>query len=205
MLRLFLLACILLPATAHAQTQTTNPTTQNPFAGVGVILIIVCILRRKSAIGGWLMYFLSQLFLQTAGSIYFTAANIKPYLPDAWRDPLHYMLFLNATLMGQILMIVLSGATIMLLRAQDSASLRRVKQVLVVLGLWSALGIAIDAKWFPESLSYSVVRLLLAVCFWSYLQHSDRVRRVFLTHNWGSSLDQKMMSLNLTPGGRAKP
>ena len=68
---------------AHTPVVSQQPF---PYALLSLVLAIVCIVRRKQAIGGWLLWFLSGIVLSGIASLIALVSDYRHYLPMSWDD-----------------------------------------------------------------------------------------------------------------------
>lgn len=152
---------------------------------VGVIIIILCIVRRKQAIGGWLLYFLSQLLGRTVG-VLMTLAESWPYLrPASWHDTTRYLLFVLSLAPRVAVSCAIAVAVVMLLRTFSWRWIERLRLLLIC-------DVAAHLFWIGAAFhSLTSMRLmavpfgLLSVITMFYFYYSKRVDKVFRTHDWG--------------------
>jgi hypothetical protein len=167
-----------------AQSGTSTQRTPNPTAPFLLIVLIVCVARRKKEIGGWLLYFFVQIFIGGFVSLLFLLIGLKNYFPAAWDDPVLYGLFLLSTLPSQVIVVCLVAAAVALLKTRSWIWVGRLKAILIsdiVVGL---IGLAIDSVYFPDNVVLAVFGLSFPLIFLPYLFLSKRVRRVFLSKDW---------------------
>lgn len=157
-------------------------------APVGLILIVVSIARRKSAIGGWLLYFLGQLLLGGVTNALAVLSNLDQYRPSSWGDSLHYLIFLLSVVPSLLILLCLIVSAIALVRTENWAWVERMKLLLAADIVAGLLSLGIDSMFFPDNLMHSMLGLLFPSIFLPYLFLSTRVRRVFLTKDWDAPL-----------------
>jgi len=153
-----------------------------PPAGIGVC--IIAFVRRKQAIGGWLMYFIAQVFLWLAKITVLIAGAWRSYAPEAWSDSRQYFLFILGTIPYFVAMAGVAGVCVAMLRSRTWIWVVHVRRALTVCLVIGLLDVVIDAMYFPNYLPYRVASLIFTVIFLPYLFLSTRVRHVFQTHDW---------------------
>jgi hypothetical protein len=170
---------------AASDAASTQPSTTF-LTQLGFIAIIVCIVCRKNAIGGWLLYFYWGAFAGNVMTTFYVLSGIKSYLPGTWHNPSLYWWFLASTLPGLAAEVCLLVAAIALLRIRTWPWVVRIRWILVAGILAGLIAVSIDAKFFPNSLFSDVRSLVFPSIFLPYMFLSTRVRRVFLTKDWDS-------------------
>jgi hypothetical protein len=163
-------------------TSGCNPST--PALPGGIIAWIVCNGRKRNPVGGWLLFYYWQLWSGLFISGVFFAINIQSYVPENFETGRLFGLFLASTVPVVLLLLVqIVVATVILsFRTPDMLRLLRwtlVAQVVVVAG-----GAAIDAKYYPDNIAFSVVALIQETLWMVYFFKSTRVRHVFESQDW---------------------
>jgi hypothetical protein len=167
-----------------AQTEASGARPPNPAAPVGLFILIVCILRRKKEIGGWLLYFLIQMFGGALISVVLLYIGIENYLPGRWSDSALYTLFLLSTIPGALIVTLMAIGAAMLLRTRQWVWVVRLRLLVAADLVTGLISLLIDSLYFPDNLFFSVLALLLPCILLPYLFLSRRVRGVFLTKDW---------------------
>jgi hypothetical protein len=182
-IQLLLYESALTAASSGSATQTGNPTPS-----FGVIVAIICYIRRKKPIGGWLLYFFWSIFGGGLITAIFVAAGIKNYLPVSWEDHFLYSLFLASTVPAIAVEACLIVAAIALLRSRNWGWVMRIRWILAADIVAGIVAVLIDAKFFPDNLFFDVYGLIFPSIFLPYLFRSERVRRVFLNKDWDEEI-----------------
>lgn len=164
--------------------------TQYSFKSLWAVALISAYLRRKNEIGGWLFVYLIVLF---GGSIIFLPQMIplfSYYTPSVWDDKSLYIQFiaLNAPIMVLTLGQIIIGAIIFIKKFR---SWKLVKLLRVILGLEIGFILIKIVTWQaepqlrPADITPDIVSLIWPSIWLLYFIFSKRIRRVFLTKDWG--------------------
>ena len=166
------------------QAQSSGPQTADPWQGLAVVLAIAAIVQRKSAIGGWLLYFFGLIYLRTIATAYNFVKYFGVYSPTAWHDVKRYLLFLNSTLPGYLFLIGGAIAVTKLALTEEWIWVERLKIILICATVAGAAAIVIDAFYFRTNLVVEGQAVATSSILWAYFARSHRVERVFMTHDW---------------------
>jgi Protein of unknown function (DUF2569) len=150
-----------------------------------IIVIILCVARRKKEIGGWLLYYYVQLYSGAIFSIILLMFSSQNYLPATWGGATGlYLLFLLSTIPNiMILFIELIYAE----RLRKSRNFTRIRPVRIVLWFhlgFAVLGLLIDLMAFRDNIPLAVIGLIFPTIWLPYFYYSKRVKKVFRTHDW---------------------
>jgi uncharacterized membrane protein YozB (DUF420 family) len=181
-----------------AQSDSTS-SQANPFGLIGLIAVILCIVRRNDPIGGWLMYFFVQSFAAFLRAVIALATSLPAYLPGYGKSTAVYVLFLWSHAPDKLMCVCLAVAVANTWRSEAAEDMARLKTILWLYLLFAAVAVGIDCAYFEPSILTASVNLIFAGLFQWYLHASDRVERVFVTHDWAgqkppSLLDSKPQS-----------
>jgi len=166
------------------QAQSSGQQTADPWQGLAVVLAIVAIVQRKSAIGGWLLYFFGLIYLRTVVTVFNVVKYSGVYSPMAWHDVKRFLLFLNTTIPGYLFLIGGAIAVTKLALTEEWIWVERLKTILACVAAAGVVAIVIDAFYFRTNLVVAAQTLASSVILWAYFARSHRVERVFLTHDW---------------------
>lgn len=166
------------------QAQSGGQQRADPWQGFAVVLAIFAIVQRKSAIGGWLLYFFGLLYLRTVATVYNVVKYFGVYSPTAWHDVTPYLVFLNSTIPGYLFLIGGAIAVTKLAVTEEWIWVERLKTMLACAAAAGVVAIVIDAFYFRTNLVVAAQALASSVILWAYFARSHRVERVFLTHDW---------------------
>lgn len=171
-------------ASARAIVRPRNKPVAPGGALGALILWWICFKRKKKAIGGWLLYFLINLFGGAVVSGIILAFSVENLAPSAWADSKLYSLFLISSIPSYVVIASLVVVAVLLLRTRDWRWVRVMRAILVGDILFGLLGLAIDTVHFPNSVFFDVYGLIFPSIFLPYLIVSKRVERVFKTKDW---------------------
>jgi hypothetical protein len=167
--------------------QSTSATTSSPSSILGPISLItgiICFARRKHSIGGWLLYFLFQLFAGAVVTVLFLLVGLRNYLPSLWPSMGLYVMFLISILPSVLGILILALVAIVLLKTNDWRWVRFMRGVLVILLLFDLISLGVDSQYFPDNLPLSVLSLISHSVLVGYFFLSRRVESVFKTKDW---------------------
>jgi hypothetical protein len=184
MLLIFLIVFIL-PDNLLA-ADSSRPSTPPVGAVVGFLVWLICFLRRKRPIGGWLLYYFIGLYGGLAVSIVVTIASLPNYSPAQWDTMLHYFLFIITTV-PNVLFLLAQVFLSFFLFSQNRRNWKYIETLKTVLLLdfaFSLLSIAIDAALWSASVFFSAYSAVLSLIWFFYFKRSARVRYVFKDRNW---------------------
>jgi hypothetical protein len=163
-----------LPAQAGQST-----ASQSPLGGLTAIAAIISVVRRKSAIGGWLMFFLFQIFTGTVFSV-FTLITVMA----ARNHTKLYAYYLLAMIPEVLAMVAVSVVCVALLRTWEwrwMAPLRGALALSIAVGIAS---VAIDVAKFPGSIALDAAPVISRSIILAYFLVSKRVESVFRAKDW---------------------
>ena len=178
---LFAHAALLALFAAHG-TQST------PMLPGGIVAWIICNGRKTSPIGGWLLFYYWQLWSSLVVSAAFFAMNIQSYVPENFNTGKLFALFLASIIPSLLVLLVQVVVATMLLSFRTPDMLRLLRWTVVAQVLVIAVGLAIDAKYFPDNLVLSVIFLIQEILWVIYFFKSNRVRHVFAHQDWDTAV-----------------
>jgi hypothetical protein len=145
----------------------------------------LCARRRDEPIGGWLAYYYYQLYMGVLVTVLLVAANIHSYVPEYFSgETQRYLLFLSSVLPSLILYVFQAAVATFLLALKTWDMVGLLRKVLIAQVIVEGLGLLVDAKYFPENVSLSLFSFVPSVLWAGYFFRSERVKRVFKTHDW---------------------
>ena len=109
-----------------------NQGVQGTLAPFGLASIAIAIVRRRYAIGGWLLYFVLQAYLGGFAIFLDVWGSLDSYNPTRWADKLRYALFLVSALPGYAAHFSLLWGLIVLLGTRSCDWVGRLKLILAV-------------------------------------------------------------------------
>jgi hypothetical protein len=171
------------PAPAKAAPGAT--TNSFPWAGLLVVVAIVCFATRKRSIGGWLLFFLYQVSVQALYSIVMLA--------DWLRNSSHpsvlarYLILNGVSLLCAICLLAVSAILIV---TRDPAWVRRLGAVLAAIIVIRGIVLLVNSLQLRSSSPSDILSLVFLVIYYGYFSRSERIRRVFVTKDWGQKSAQ---------------
>lgn len=184
MVLLLLLIVSILPDNLFG-ADSTRPST--PAAGGAAFWVwLICFLRRKRPIGGWLLYYFIGLYGGLAISIVLTIPSLPNYNPAQWDTMLHYFLFIITTVPNDLFLLAQVYLSFSLL-SQNRRNWKHVetlKTVLLLNFVFSLLSIPIETTLWPESVFFSAYSAALSLVWFFYFKKSVRVEYVFKDRHW---------------------
>jgi S1-C subfamily serine protease len=185
-------------ASAAAQTKT-NPGPP------GVIVVgIICYLARKQPIGGWLLYYYISLYSGLALSFVLLAATIQNYSPERWQSTELYALAIESTALPQLALILQAVIATILLKRREWKWLKLLRAVLIGSVICTGITIVFGFVFFsPDQTVFDWFALIWLVIWLGYFFTSQRVKRVFLSKDWGR--DVSPLSTGRAPVATATP
>jgi hypothetical protein len=186
---LVFLSAYLFPQNSFAADAGQSSST--PAAGGAAFWIwLICYLRRKKPIGGWLLYYFIGLYVGLFISMILTVPSLSNYIPSEWDNKLHYFLFIITTIPGDIFLIaqvVLSYYLISQAR-RDWKYIEILRKVLLADFVFSVGSIPIEATLWPQSIFFSIYSAILSLIWFFYFKKSVRVEYVFKNKQWNWEL-----------------
>jgi hypothetical protein len=168
-----------------------------PTAPIGLVIIAICVARKKEEIGGWLLLFHIGNYQSILVSIPLLVMNRETYLPSSWGDEQGlYFLFIFSVVPGLIWMPVqlFFAERLRMNRAKPRAPgetpedrLRVLQRVLYVALGFAVVGLVVDIAYFPENIIFSALAFVPSLGWALYFQLSKRVQQVYVTRSWGVS------------------
>ena len=166
----------------------SSGTQSTPMLPGGIVAWIICNGRKRSPIGGWLLFYYWQLWSSVVVSAAFFAMNIQSYVPENFETGKLFALFLTSIIPSLLMLLVQIVVATMLLSFRTPDMLRLLRWTLVAQVSVVAVGLAIDAKYYPDNLVLSVVFLIQEILWVAYFFKSNRVRHVFAQQDWDTAV-----------------
>jgi hypothetical protein len=151
---------------------------------LALIGAIVAGFRRKHAIGGWLFYFIWNVFSSAGFTILQLIQDWRSYTPRPWANSTMYLAMLLSAVPRITALFGIAGVCIMLLRTMEWRWATLLRTGLVTFFLACAVGVAVDVAFFPSYVATRMATALSALPFLAYTLYSRRFAKVFLTHDW---------------------
>ena len=169
-------------------TQVRTTGLDRVLAPTALVLAIVSYLRRKQEIGGWLLYFCYWI----VGFLVISLADIVGH-PQVFFHPVtqksDFHLALILSVFPRLIAVISTMACMfVLLRTKEWVWVERLRLALMVATIVAFISLAIDAKYFPRSMLANGARWIGLGLWTLYFCVSQRVRRVFQTHDWIAEL-----------------
>ena len=150
-----------------------------------LIMWYVCSKRKTKEIGGWLLYFYTQLYVAVIGTVAISLFSFQNLLPSTWAaNPSLYPLFLLSTLPTVIIGPVQLVVSEMLRRSREYRFVRALRTVLWIELAAAGVGTVIDWAQFPDNLPLDALSFIWPAVWLPYFYRSTRVTRVFKTKDW---------------------
>jgi hypothetical protein len=165
-------------------TDQQNPAPVLPLGWL--VMWWICARRKKDPIGGWLAYYYYQLYVGIIFSVILVAGvSIHNYVPEYFSgETQRFLLFLLSSLPAIILAVFEAGVATFLLVLKTWDLVELLRNVLIAQAVAQGIGLIVDAKYFPDNVPLSLLSFVPSVLWVGYFFRSDRVRRVFKTHDW---------------------
>jgi hypothetical protein len=90
------------------------------------------------------------------------------------------------TLISDLLLIAQVVVATILLKSRDWKWVKKLRVVLIASLCWMAVVISIDAAYYPSDVPLDIYSLIVLTIWLPYFFRSNRVRRVFLSKDWGA-------------------
>lgn len=150
--------------------------------GLALAAAIVAIVRRKHAIGGWLLYFFLQSLLGLG--LLLTTTHWRRYLSTDWDDPALYFVHTLSNLSRLILLTAITAMTLALFRTREWNWVAGVRLALAAYAFITMVKLAVDIAYFPETARKDTISLAFPSVWIVYFLVSRRVHRVFKEKTW---------------------
>jgi hypothetical protein len=162
-------------------------TTPAPFGGA-ILWALVCYLKRKNAIGGWLLYYFAGVYAGFLISIVlvFSSGGFSNYNPFAWDDKSQYFLFIITTIPNDVLLLsqLVLSIPMMSKKHRDWKYIKILQYVLIAEFLFSLISIPVEFKYWPESVPFSIYSSVFSLIWFLYFRQSARVYHVYKLKQW---------------------
>ena len=172
-------SAILLLATDVA----TKPV--NPLGSAGIVVWIVCSLRKRYSIGGWLLFYFWQIFSGAAMTAFFlTSTGYRAYMPEIHHSVMNQWLFFISAAPQAVLLFMQAGAALMLLCVRTWDALQLVRYIALATAAFAWIGALIAGTKFHSDLPIQLIGAVQMSVWAAYLFASKRVERVFKYDDW---------------------
>jgi hypothetical protein len=153
---------------------------------VMLLLALVSYLRRREAIGGWLMFFFCTAYIGLLVALLISIPAVVALYPLPTMPPPSYAVVLGAV--GLLRVVGYAGVALVstyLLRCQEWQWVERLRFAIGANVVLNGVCLVFDQIYFPEALLPNVIRWVILCAWLIYFFVSVRVRTVFQTKNWG--------------------
>ncbi len=164
-----------------------SPPDTNAAAAFAVAGAIIGAFRSKSAIGGWLFFFLWGAIVGSFITTLSLSADQFNMLPSHWKDQTKYLIHLLSVCPRIASVWVVAAISIALIRYHEWRWIQMLKIGLVAYLITQTETALIDAFVFPSARDAAVVGLFYPIVFLIYLRFSQRVVSVFKNHDWNTA------------------
>lgn len=144
----------------------------------------ICNGRKKNPIGGWLLYFYWQLYAGLLMSSVFFVINIQSYVPENFESTSTCSLFLLSAVPSLLLLVVKCAVATLLLQARTWDMLKLLRWIMIADLAADIIATGIDGAYFPDNMAITLLALVSDLIWLGYLFRSNRVKHIFLTHDW---------------------
>ncbi len=156
------------------------------FLPLALIFAVVCYLRRKESIGGWLLYFYYWIYALVVAYAYDALAHYRVFLSTAKLDSEHHLALIAVAYPRLVALAVVVGVAMILLRRREWVWVERLRLALGVEIVIAGVSVALDARYFPKSFTLNLGRCVMMFLWFLYFFLSDRVYSVFRLKDWES-------------------
>jgi hypothetical protein len=161
-----------------------------PWAALLLIAIVVCFATRRLAIGGWLLFFFYQVWLSAAYSVLTFAGLVQ-----AKNSRLLLQVWLSVGVSALCAVCLLAMSVFLLLKRNHTWVNRLCTLLAVTIAVRGILLLARNLQ--HQTLSAAdLFGVIFLAAYYGYFLRSERVRRVFVTQDWGSAHIESAATLN---------
>jgi hypothetical protein len=159
----------------------------NRFVGPAIVaLAILSYVRRKYAIGGWLLFFFGEayiaLLLGGIASVPVVAAAF-PAQPSV--SPLNARLIAIVVLLRLFGYLIVGVASTFLLQQRNAVWVERLRFAIGAALLANGIALVFDKLYFPGTFVGNLGRWMVLLAWLAYFFVSVRVKMVFYSKTWG--------------------
>lgn len=151
-----------------------------------LIIFLVCFLRRKNEIGGWLLFYFISVTLSMLIWIAITIPALPLFNPSAWFEKGKYFLFLFTAVPNDLLLIGQFIVSMMLIskRFRDWKYVNYLRGILLAQIVFSLILLPLDMSLSPESTIFDLIALIAPIIWLLYFSFSKRIRSVYKNKDW---------------------
>ena len=149
----------------------------------------LCILCKRRAIGGWLLFFYIAVYLGAVVAAISAVRHMGGVVPQGFAESEHYRLLTWVVTQRIVLTLVAAVIATFLLFARTLAMLNLLRWVMgarIAVGLVSLFAY-VD---FPDEIRNTFMGLLALIGWLAYLLLSRRVKHVFVLNDWDTAMQR---------------
>lgn len=151
---------------------------------ISVAFVVVSIVGRKQAIGGWLLYFYYWIFAVLFISLHDITLHPNVFRPSFGSGSVNHEALVLAVFPRLFIYVAVAAVAIILLVKKEWVWVERLRVVLSAGVIIAGFSVWLDVHYFPKSTRFNAFRLI-GLCLWLvYFFVSKRVHHVFRTRDW---------------------
>jgi len=151
---------------------------------ISVAFIVVRVVRRKEAIGGWLLYFYYWISAVLFISFRDITQHLKVYGLSFRSTSMNHEALVLAVFPRLFMHVAVAAVAVILLMKREWVWVERLRVVVLAGVLIGGLSVWLDVRYFPGSTRSNAARWI-GLCLWLlYFLASKRVHHVFRTRDW---------------------
>jgi hypothetical protein len=159
-------------------------------------LVVLSYIRRKQAIGGWLLFFFGEVYV----GVVVGAIESLPVMAAVFPGPLSpssqnvglLAVVVSLRLLGYLAMAV---ASTLLLKAREPIGVKRLRIAIGTALVLDGITLIVDKLYFPGTLVGNLGRWFVLLAWLAYFSVSVRVRMVFFSKTWGETSVPEILRL----------
>ena len=166
------------------------PMEMSSFALLTVVSCVVSFFRRGNALGGWLLFYLLEVCGNMAIAWIFLSAPLMRFDPAGWDNKALYLVFMTTTIPDLVALVSQVGLSVWLIWKRRQKGSRMINYLRLVLAsdvVFSILALPVDILYWPRSVGWDIYSIGWPLIWLLYFTYSKRVRKVFVTGDWGST------------------
>lgn len=174
---------VLIAASLYAQGVSPEPGKAKIIRSINALLtlflvvsVVICLLRRKRPIGGWLLFYFIWLFFGFLIWCLLTISTLPRLIPGNWLDKRNYIYFLATSIPTDALLLAQVSVSVLLLRTRKWLHLQLLKIILGLQIILALVIIFIEIKHLPQAIIYRIFDLITNSLWLLYFSFSPRVR-----------------------------
>jgi hypothetical protein len=148
----------------------------------------LCNSQKHKSIGGWLLYFYTQVYLGVPLVLVVFLNSSLPHLrASRWHDQTAFALFTLKAILPLIMITAQAIMATVLLKKREWIVVNLLRGLFVADLLSAVFCVAIDRMYWPSMVVRGMAGLFWPLLWLGYFSYSKRVQRVFKTHDWEST------------------